>query len=221
MELESIYFLYRCPFYIDVLNDGEATKENRDKVLQCVKDYKRVLPDEERAYMAEYETFKKYGELDSAESALVVAEECLAMTAQCSLALSKIYHMRGDYEKAINSATRAILSQAETQPSSNTGAAFAHRGFSKDAKIHKSVLDGVNIDTQYSAIQSAINDYKMAVRFGYSFRNVDARIKILQELLPAEMREKMQYSDLEERISKLEFTLALLLKKLSSDDDDE
>lgn len=61
----------------------------------------------------------------------------------------------------------------------------------------------------------------MAVRFGYSFRNVDARIKILQELLPAEMREKMQYSDLEERISKLEFTLALLLKKLSSDDDDE
>ena len=31
----------------------------------------------------------------------------------------------------------------------------------------------------------------------------------------------MQYSDLEERISKLEFTLALLLKKLSSDDDDE
>lgn len=208
-------------FYIDVLNDGEATKENRDKVLQCVKDYKRVLPDEERAYMAEYETFKKYGELDSAESALVVAEECLAMTAQCSLALSKIYHMRGDYEKAINSATRAILSQAETQPSSSTGAAFAHRGFSKDAKIHKSVLYGVNIDTQYSAIQSAINDYKMAVRFGYSFRNLDARIKILQELLPAEMREKMQYSDLEERISKLEFTLALLLKKLSSDDDDE
>lgn len=61
----------------------------------------------------------------------------------------------------------------------------------------------------------------MAVRFGYSFRNLDARIKILQELLPAEMREKMQYSDLEERISKLEFTLALLLKKLSSDDDDE
>ena len=35
--------------------------------------------------MAEYETFKKYGELESAENALVVAETNLAMTAQCYL----------------------------------------------------------------------------------------------------------------------------------------
>ena len=206
-------------FYINVLNDGEATTENRNKVLQCVDDYKRVLPDEERAYMAEYETFKKYGELGSAENALVIAEENLAMTAQCSLALSQIYHMRGDYEKAIDSATRAILSQAETQPSSNTGAAFAYRGFSKDAKIHKSILEGISIDTQRNVIQSAISDYKMALRFGYSFRNIEARIKILQELLPEQEQGKENYSDFEERIDKLEFTLALLLKVLQPDDD--
>ena len=50
-----------------------------------MQNYKLVLPDEERAYMAEYETFKKYGKLESAENALVVAETNLAMTAQCYL----------------------------------------------------------------------------------------------------------------------------------------
>lgn len=207
-------------FYIDVINDGEANEENRNKALQCVDDYKRVLPDEERAYMAEYETFRKYGELDSAENALISAEQKLAMTAQCSLTLSEIYHMRGDYDRAINSASRAILGQAETQPSSNTGAAFAHRGFSKDAKVHKAILDGVDIDSQYSLIHSAINDYTTALRFGYAFKNIKSRIAILQDLLPLEDQKESQDSDIEDRLSKLELAVAVLLKNLTSDNDD-
>lgn len=207
-------------FYIDVLNDGEASEENKEKALQCVESYKRVLPDEERAYMAEYETLKKYGDLEAAESALVVAETCLTMTAQCSLVLSEIYHMRGDYDKAINSATRAILGQAETQPSSSTGAAFAHRGFSKDARIHKTILEGAEIDTQYADINSAISDYKMAIQLGYSHANIVVRLKILQKLLPVEVQENASVAELEERIDKLEFTLGLLLKKLASDDEE-
>ena len=159
-------------FYIDVINDKEANEENKKKALECVEEYKRVHPDEERAYMAEYNTLKKYGELEFAESALIVAENCLTMTAQCSLILSQIYHMRGEYDKAINSATRAILGQAETQPSSSTAAAFAHRGFARDAKIHQAILSGVNIDTQYEEICSAIGDYKMAIQLGYSHANI-------------------------------------------------
>lgn len=206
-------------FYIDVLNDGEANDENKKRVLQCIDDYKRVLPDDERAYMAEYQTYKKYGELDLAESALLVAEDALAMTAQCSLVLSEIYHMRGEHDKAINSASRAILGQAETQPSSNTGAAFAHRGFSKDAKAHKAILDGHSVETQYELIQSAINDYRMAKRFGYSFMNVQARIEILIAMLPPEMQEKAKSFDLEDRMRKIELTLAMLVKHLSSKDE--
>ena len=207
-------------FYIDVINDREASEKNRKRVLQCVADYKRVLPDEERAYMAEYETLKKYGELAAAENALVHAEDSLTMTAQCSLALSRIYHMRGEYDKAINSASRAILGQAETQPSSNTGAAFAHRGLSKDAKIHKAILDGVSPDTQYDDIKSAINDYKMACQLGYSYSNIKIRIKTLREYLPSESYEKASDSELEARITKLELTLELLLHNFSSDDDE-
>ncbi len=206
-------------FYIDVLNDGEASEENKGKVLNCVKAYKRVLPDEERAYMAEYETLKKYGELEAAEDALVVAETYLTMTAQCSLALSQIYHMRGDYDKAINSATRAILGQAETQPTSNTGAAFAQRGFSKDARIHKAILEGVEIDALYADINSAISDYNMAIQLGYSHANIVVRLKILQKLLPAEVQEISSAAEFEERINQLEFALKLILNKLAPDDE--
>lgn len=127
--------------------------------------------------------------------------------------------MRGEYDKAINSASRAILGQAETQPSSNTGAAFAHRGLSKDAKIYKAILDVVSPDTQYDDIKSAINDYKMACQLGYSYSNIKIRIKILREYLPSESYEKASDSDLEARITKLELTLELLLHNFSSDVD--
>ena len=170
-------------YYIDVINDGEATTENRKKALFCVSEFKRVLPNDERAYMAEYETYKKYGELEKAESALIQAENNLAMTAQCSLVLSEIYHLRGEYDKAIISATRAILGQAETQPSSHTGAAFAHRGFSKDAKLHKSLLDGEKTENLHQDIISAIKDYKMAMTFNYKYKNVLLRLELLSALL--------------------------------------
>lgn len=207
-------------FYIDVINDREASEENRKRVLQCVIDYKRVLPDEERAYMAEYKTLKKYGELAAAENALVYAEDSLTMTAQCSLTLSSIYHMRGEYDKAINSASRAILGQADTQPSSDTGAAFAQRGFSRDAKIHKEILHGINVETLYTDINSAISDYRMALDLEYSYVNIMVRIKVLEKLLPAELHEKASDSELEARIKKLEFTLGFLLQELSSDDEE-
>lgn len=94
------------------------------------------------------------------------------------------------------------LGQAETQPSSNTGAAFAHRGFSKDARIFKAILEGVAVDTQYTNIYSAISDYRMAIQLGYSYANIAVRIKILQALLPVELDEKASCAELEERISK-------------------
>lgn len=224
MELEEIekkLWNWRTfTFYIDVINDGPANDENKEKVLQCIHEYKKALPDDERAYMAEYETYRKYGESELAEKALVTAENCLAMTAQCSLTLSEIYHKRGEYDKAINSADRAILGQAETQPSSSTGATFAHRGFSRDAKIHKAILEGMEVDAQYADIHSAISDYKMAIKLGYAHPNIAVRLKILQELLPAEVQENASVAELEERIDKLEFTLGLLLEKLTSDDEE-
>lgn len=214
-------------FYIDTLNAREATDENKEKTLECVEDYHKILPAEERAYMAEYETYMKYGDRDDAVGALEIAERKLLMTAQCSLRLSEIYHMRGAYDKAIASATRAIIGQAETQPSSNTGAAFAQRGFSRDAQIQKAILDGVPADMQYEAIQDAIRDYKMAIHFGYGYKNIQTRIVILRNLLPKDMQAQINAEDLQERLQQLEretqkiaATLNALLKALQDGPED-
>ena len=204
-------------FYIKVLNDGETSDENKEKTLKCVESYKRVLPDDERAYMAEYETLKKYGELEAAEKALLMAESTLTMTAQCSLTLSAIFRMRGEYDKAIESATRAILGQADTQPTSDTGAAFANRGFSRDAKIHKAILDGKEVKTLYSDIHSAICDLKIAMRLGYSHSNVIVRINILQGLLAHEEQNEGLFEDLENRIQNAEFAIKSLLAKAKTE----
>lgn len=197
-------------FYIDTLNDRKADSNNRERALNCVNEYKRVLPSDERAYMAEYETFKKYGDLEYAEAALTTAESQLAMTAQCSLTLSEIYHMRGDYDKAIYSANRALIGQAETQPSSNTGAAFAHRALAGDAKINKCLLEGSDIQAQMDKILSAIDDYKMAISCGYSHGNFKVRIKILESLLPIESRH-VESSDMQERLDRLEHLVGAIV----------
>ena len=200
-------------FYISVLNDMEASEDNKERTLEYVKKYKEVLPDEERAYMAEYETYKKYGDLRSAEAALIQAEKKFAMTAQCSLTLSEIYHMRGEFDKAIRSATKAIQGQAEEQPSSNTGAAYAQRGFSKDAKIHRDLVDGI-VTINHDVLRSAIRDYEMGMRLGCRPANVRVRIKILQDMLPDEEKTAGVYDALDERIRAVEMAVEFLLSEL-------
>lgn len=206
--------------YINTLNDRKASQDNREKTLDCVNEYKRVLPSDERAYMAEYKTFKKYGELEVAEEALITAETQLAMTAQCSLALSEIYHMRGDYDKSIHSATRAIIGQAETQPSSHTGAAFAHRALARDAKINKKLLDGSSSDEEIDEIKLALSDYEMALKCGYHYENIKTRIRILNSLLPDELRQDSSVPGLEERVEKLEKIIEAILMSMKSNDDE-
>lgn len=203
-------------FTINVINGGQATQENKTKALELVEKYKEVLPDDERAYMAEYETYIKHGELENAEKALENAEKELAMTAQCSLTLSEIYHNRGEYDKAIRSATRAILGQAETQPSSGTGAAFAQRGFSKDAKIHKAILNDADINTLCDDIKSAMADYKMALSFGYIHPNIQTRIQILEGLLPIDAVDIPTLLELDSRITALDTIVQVICSRMAT-----
>lgn len=203
-------------FYIDYLNGLEPSDENKNKALDLIKDYKKLLPDEERAYMAEYETFRKYGEIKNAEEALEYAEENFDMTAQCSLILSEIYRRKGEYDKAYFSATRAIQSQAEDQPSSHTGAAFANRAFALDAKIFNKRLKGQEVEQ--SMITDAIADYKMAEQFGFRLPNIQARVIILRSFLPHEEQEAFSIEELKQRVDTLEKLIMAFIESLQDDE---
>lgn len=176
-------------YYIDYINDKNPSSKNKELVYDLINDYKSIFENEELAYMAEYKTMIKYGEVKKAREVLEYAEENIEMTALCSLTLAKIYRDNGEYDAAIRSAGKAIQSQAETQPSSGTGAAFAYRAFARDAKIHNELLNKKEVDTK--DITDALSDYKMAQGFGYSYQNIQSRIKILRKLLPSELNEEM------------------------------
>ncbi len=199
-------------FYINYLNGLDPSEENKKKIFGLINDYKTVLPDDERAYMAEYETYCRFGEIDKAENALIYAEENIDITAQCSLILSEIYRRKGEYDKAIFSATRAIQSQAEIQPSSNTGAAFANRAFAIDAKVFKQVLEENTTDEEL--IKQAISDFLMAQQLGFRYPNIQKRIDILERLLPAEEREATSLELLENRVDALEKLISAVFSGL-------
>lgn len=222
-KIDRKYWNWRVfTYFIDVLNAQKATDANYQQVMELVQQYKTYLPEDERAYMAAYETYMKYGEKAQAQKELEEAEKNLAMTAQCSLTLVRIYHMNGEYEKAIKSATRAILSQAETQPSSNTGAAFARRAFAKDALIHSKLCEGEDAADYQDEIRSCIDDFEQAIGYGYGYPNLYTRIKIMKNYLKSGdggASGSGDFEDLEKRISKLELMLKMLISKLTEDDE--
>jgi len=175
-------------FYIDALNMRRHTPEQFKTTMVVVEDYLRCLPTEERAYYAKYETLEAYGFHDAAVQTLITAEAKLSMTAQCSLRLASIHKMNGEYEAAIRSATRAIIGQAESQPSSNQAAAFAERAYARDAMLQMRILQGNKTATECAEdIQLAIDDYRLALGLGYHLpRQLERRTQMLIAMLPAD-----------------------------------
>ena len=129
--------------------------------------------------------------------------------------------MRGENDKAIVSATKAIICQTETQPNSSTGAAYAQRAFAKDVKIHSVIQCGKSVEELSDEIQSAIADYMSARRFGCTYENVEIRIQILKALLPSEMEAVNSSDEMEERLNKVEHVLAELLGAIQRGNADE
>ena len=197
-------------FYVDTLNSKEHSDDNKDAAIETADEYIKHLPHEERAYMAKYEVLKNYGLYEEGKNVLKQAEITLGMTAQCSLALCQIYKMEGEYELAIKSATKAVISTAETQPSAYIGAAVAERAFSRDALVQRDILNSSrSLEECKEDITLAIADYELAKKLRYRHgRTIDDRILILQSLVGAENGN----SDVEEESRKsLLFKLLMLL----------
>ena len=93
--------------------------------------------------------------------------------------------MEGAYEAAIKSATKAIISTAESQPSAAIGAAFAERAFSRDALVLRDILNNSRSrEGCQEDVQLALEDYQLAEQFGYRRGAIlDNRKRILKSLI--------------------------------------
>ena len=200
-------------FYIDAVNNGDRNNENYSLALDTAEEYIRILPNEERAYMAKYGTLERYGEHEKAKAVLEEADQNLGMTAQCSFTLCEIYKMEGAYEEAIRTATKAIISTAESQPSVNISAALAERAFSRDALVQRDILShSRSIDDCIEDMQLALEDYQIAEKLGYRHDNIiQTRIRILNSLIhPRDINESSEEMDDETKKNALLSLMALL-----------
>lgn len=175
---------WRCyTFLIDYYNVLPHSIENREMALSLVQAYKEALPYEEKAFMAECETYERYGEYDKGISALELGVNKCKMAPQCATNLAERYLNRGDFAKAIESSSKAIIGNAKAQSSVNIGAVFAYRGLARDALIHQSLLSGTEKECIDKEIRQAIEDLEFALRFNYTYANIRARKMILESYL--------------------------------------
>lgn len=168
-------------FYIDYCNYLPSTEELKKSTLQCVADYQKYLPTEEKAFMAAYETYEKYGMHKDAIEALKAADSTLKVTPQCSTRLASHYLSLGEYALCVEAASKALVGNAQAQASVETGAIFGMRGLAKDAQILGKELNHEPVSKE--DVISALKDLLLATQFGYVHKNIAQRILILQQFL--------------------------------------
>lgn len=114
---------------------------NEQECRSIVNNYKKYLPYEEKASMAESELEAAIG---NAEKSMLVLKEAIRIhtnAPQCSLRLADMQMDRGMYEDVIATTNYGIAASAETQPSINIPYLFYVRALAKDYLLHRKECD--------------------------------------------------------------------------------
>ena len=147
-----------------------------------------ALPYNEFSYRskAELEQMLTPGE-KGVEQAIATLEDALQKefpAAQCAFRLSGLYHDKGEYQKAIDAASRSIIDSAQDQPPVSIAAVIARRGFAYEKLSMKKQLSGESDWNDLAA--SAVADYKMALGLEHvsplspvTIRQIASRLAIL------------------------------------------
>lgn len=180
-ELDRKVWNWRAyTFYIDYCNCLRGTDKLQKLTMECVADYQRYLPTEEKAYVAAYQTYTKYGMYEEGIEALRTAHDMLKVTPQCSTRLADYYLSIGEYELCIEAASKALIGNAQTQETVDTGAIYGMRGLAKDAQIHNKEMRNEYIPEE--EIASAMKDLALAEALGYTHINIKKRMLMLNQL---------------------------------------
>ena len=105
-------------FSVDYLLSGDVEK-NQQEARRVVEAYKKVLPYEERAYMAESELEEALGNHDRSMEVLRNAISRLRNAAQSALRLADMEMKRGEYEKVLETTSYVQAASASPQPTIN------------------------------------------------------------------------------------------------------
>lgn len=115
---------------------------NEDECRSIVEHYKKYLPYEEKANMAESELEAALGNAEGSMSVLKDAISTHTNASQCALRLADMQMERGLFGDVLTTTNYGIAASAEVQPSINIPYLYYIRALAKDHLLHKKVCAG-------------------------------------------------------------------------------
>ena len=135
---------------------------NEEECRRIVENYKKYIPYEEKAYMAESELEMALGNSERSMSVLEAAIAARENASQCALRLADMQLDRGLYENVIATTNYGIAASAETQPSINVPYLYYIRALAKDHLIHKKECNGEVVEQKEVDALSAEYDLMLS-----------------------------------------------------------
>lgn len=126
-------------FSFDYLMEEDPEK-NEEICRDIITNYKKYLPYEEKACMAESELEAALGNTQRSMEVLEKAVETHPNACQCALKLADMQLERGLFEEVVNTANYGISASVEVQPSINIPYLLLVRTLAKDALLHRKLF---------------------------------------------------------------------------------
>lgn len=115
---------------------------NEDECRRIIAHYKKYLPYEEKASMAESELEEALGNAESSMNVLKEAIRTYANASQCALRLADMQMDRGLFADVLATTNYGIAASAEAQPTINVPYLYYIRALAKDHLLHKKECSG-------------------------------------------------------------------------------
>lgn len=146
-------FTFSCDYLL-----ASDPVENAEEIRLLVKQYKSVLPYEEKAYIAESELENALGNHDQSMKVLADSIQHYTNASQCALRLADMQFERGMYADVVNTCNYGIAASAEPQPSINIPYLLLLRVMSKDHLLISKANHGT---VKFSEVKAIRDEYKM------------------------------------------------------------
>lgn len=134
---------------------------NESECRSIVSNYKKYLPFEERASVAESELEEALGNTESSMEVLKKAIRTHTNASQCALRLADMQKDRGLYEDVLMTTNYGIAASAEPQPSINIPYLYFLRTLAKDHLLHRKECSGEPITNE--ELKALMEEYDLLI----------------------------------------------------------
>lgn len=196
-KIDRKYWKWRTfVFVIDFLKDSlsssasiEEFESNLNKAKELIEDFKKFIPHDERAYVAEAELYQNQSDYQRAITSLKEGIEKVAVAPQCCMKLADMYLELGEYDNVEEYARKGTLAVSQDQPTVSVGYLYYLLALAMDAKRIRAKMAGKSVGD--SEIQAILAAYQTADRLFVNEGRVSVayRNTIKAKLIIIEMEE--------------------------------